>query len=471
VTIDLIIPFVNQHINMKKSFSISLLLPISLFLSCNKDEPAKLATVTTIPVTNITQTTASSGGNITSNGGGDILANGVCWSANVNPSTVDSKTVNGVGTSQFVSSLGNLTAGTTYYVRAYVTNSAGTEYGNTLSFTTLQNAIVPTAPIVGTITQPTCNSALGSVVLTGLPAAGTWTINPGAITGSGVAATISDLVPGTYAFTVTSSTEGTSVPSSNVVINSQSLTPTAPTVGTITQPTSSLSTGSVELSGLPSSGTWTITGTPGGITVTGTGTSMIISGLAAGAYSFTVTNASGCISVSTGTVVIHVVPAAPIVETITQPNCINPTGSVVLSGLPSAGFWTINPGAISGTGAVTTITNLVPGTYNFTVTDASGSTSVSSADVVINAAPTPPITPLVGTITQPTSTLPTGSVELNGLPASGTWTITGTPGGITTTGTGTSTTVSGLTVGTYTFTVTIESGCTSALSANVVISN
>ena len=46
--------------------------------------------------------------------------------------------------------------------------------------------VAPTAPIVGTITQPaSCAATTGSVVLNGLPATGTWTINPGAITGTG----------------------------------------------------------------------------------------------------------------------------------------------------------------------------------------------------------------------------------------------------------------------------------------------
>ena len=59
---------------------------------------------------------------------------------------------------------------------------------------------------------------------------------------------------------------------------------------------------------------------------------------------------------------------------------------------------------------------------------------------------------------------------LGGLPSSGTWTLTRTPGGITTTGTGTSTTISGLATGTYTYTVTDgTTTCTSLASANVII--
>ncbi|WP_304199868.1 HYR domain-containing protein [Flavobacterium alvei] len=76
----------------------------------------------------------------------------------------------------------------------------------------------------------------------------------------------------------------------------------------------------------------------------------------------------------------------PPVATITQPDCITPTGSVVLSGLP-AGNWTINPGGITGNTSSVTISGLVPNTYNFTVTLGT-CTSLPSANVVIQAATT-----------------------------------------------------------------------------------
>ncbi len=88
------------------------------------------------------------------------------------------------------------------------------------------------------------------------------------------------------------------------------------------------------------SGTWTLTRTPGG-TTTGSGTSTSPStGLAAGTYTWTVTNAAGCISGSSTPAVINtppVTPTAPTVGTITQPACGETTGSVPLSGLPASG--------------------------------------------------------------------------------------------------------------------------------------
>ena len=105
-------------------------------------EPVSVPTVTTSAVTSITETTATSGGNITSDGGLPVTARGVCWSTTTNP-TVDSyKTTDGSGTGSFSSSLTGLTAGITYYVRAYATNSAGTAYGEEKTFKTQDDGVL-----------------------------------------------------------------------------------------------------------------------------------------------------------------------------------------------------------------------------------------------------------------------------------------------------------------------------------------
>ena len=95
-----------------------------------------MPTVTTNTVTNIKATTATCGGNVTSDGGGTITARGVCWSTSPNPTIDDNKTTDGSGIGSFTSSLSNLASQTTYYVRAYATNEAGTAYGEQKSFTT-----------------------------------------------------------------------------------------------------------------------------------------------------------------------------------------------------------------------------------------------------------------------------------------------------------------------------------------------
>ena len=93
-------------------------------------------TVTTTAASSITTTTATSGGNVTSDGGSAVTARGVCWSTSQNPTVRGNHTSNGSGTSIFTSSLTGLTAGTTYYVRAYAINSVDTAYGNQITFTT-----------------------------------------------------------------------------------------------------------------------------------------------------------------------------------------------------------------------------------------------------------------------------------------------------------------------------------------------
>jgi plastocyanin len=99
-------------------------------------EQIQQAAVTTTDVTLITSSTAVSGGDVTSDGGEAVTERGVCWSTAQNPTTADSKTSDGSGTGIFISNLADLTSNTTYYLRAYATNSAGTVYGNEVSFTT-----------------------------------------------------------------------------------------------------------------------------------------------------------------------------------------------------------------------------------------------------------------------------------------------------------------------------------------------
>lgn len=115
--------------------------------SCKKDDDDNrngnntgIPVLSTTAITDITQTTAKSGGNITSDGGATVTVRGVCWSTNQTPTISDNKTTDGTGAGNFVSSISGLTANTTYYVRAYATNSNGTAYGSAMSFTTQEGS-------------------------------------------------------------------------------------------------------------------------------------------------------------------------------------------------------------------------------------------------------------------------------------------------------------------------------------------
>jgi uncharacterized protein (TIGR02145 family) len=111
-----------------------------LSIRCIKDleTPISIPSLNTTSITNITQSTATCGGNVTADGGATLTARGVCWNTTGNPTTANSKTSNGSGTGTFTSSISGLTANTTYYVRAYAINSQGIAYGEQKEFRTLE---------------------------------------------------------------------------------------------------------------------------------------------------------------------------------------------------------------------------------------------------------------------------------------------------------------------------------------------
>ena len=126
-------------------------------------------TVTTNLVSSITSNSAVCGGNVTSDGGATVTARGVCWNTSSNPTTGNSKTIDGSGTGSFTSNIIGLNPGTTYYVRAYATNSKGTSYGSNVSFNT--NPTSTTTPTVTTnsVSSITFKSAVcgGNVISDG----------------------------------------------------------------------------------------------------------------------------------------------------------------------------------------------------------------------------------------------------------------------------------------------------------------
>ncbi|MFL9831833.1 MBG domain-containing protein, partial [Flavobacterium sp. ST-87] len=109
---------------------------------------ANLASLTTSAVTSIAATGATFSGNVTADGGATVTERGFVYSTSTNPTTSNTKVQGGTGTGAFSEAITGLTAGTTYYVRAYAINSVGTAYGNEVSFTT-------SAPV-----SPSSNNAL-----------------------------------------------------------------------------------------------------------------------------------------------------------------------------------------------------------------------------------------------------------------------------------------------------------------------
>jgi hypothetical protein len=145
--------------------TIILISIVLCFSFCNKKSTPPV--VTTTDVIEITQTTATAGGNVTGDGGVEVNVRGVCWNTSANPTAANSKTSDGTGKGLFTSSLTQLTPGTAYFVRAYATNSEGTSYGSQVSFTTGQ-IVVPsiTTTTITSITSTTAVSG-GSITADG----------------------------------------------------------------------------------------------------------------------------------------------------------------------------------------------------------------------------------------------------------------------------------------------------------------
>lgn len=150
---------------MKRNCLFILALISFTLSSCKKHhQDCRLPEVETYQATEITATTAKSGGNVTDEGDGPVTARGVCWSTSPNPTLFDNYTNDGSGPGEFVSQLKNLTTGTTYHVRAYATNDLGTSYGEDLNFTPQHQQL---GVDFNEITEITAISAKCSATVTG----------------------------------------------------------------------------------------------------------------------------------------------------------------------------------------------------------------------------------------------------------------------------------------------------------------
>lgn len=302
---------------------------------------------------------------------------------------------------------------------------------------------LPVATVV--VVQPTCTSATGSIEVTGPLGLGiTYSID-GVNFQTGT--TFEDLDPGTYTVTAINLLGCISV-TANITINPVPAGPAMATT-TVTQPTCTTATGTITVTAPIGAGlTYSINGTDFQAGTT-------FANLSPGDYSVTVQNADGCTSV-TAPITINAIPAAPAVAitTVTQPTCTVATGTITVTAPTGAGLTY----SINGTDfqAGTTFSNLTAGNYSITVQNGNGCTSVT-APITINAAPDAPAVATV-TITQPTCTSSTGSIEVTSPTGAGfTYSINGTDFQA-------GTTFTNLDPGTYYVTVQNADGCTSVTS-------
>jgi hypothetical protein len=137
--------------------------------SCKKEEtPPTPPVVATINVSDITSSAALIEGDVVNDGGTEITDLGICWSTSPNPTISSNKTIVVTGSNPFTGSITGLTADTKYYVRAYATNSAGTSYGNEVTFTTNNITKATTIPTLTTtdITSITSTTAVSGGTIT-----------------------------------------------------------------------------------------------------------------------------------------------------------------------------------------------------------------------------------------------------------------------------------------------------------------
>lgn len=121
-----------------------LLMGVMAFAGCHKSE---VPLVSTSQPSEITATSCMTGGVITSYGSDEVVERGVCWGTSPQPEITDLHVTAGSGIGSFSCQITNLTAGTTYYVRAYALSNSGVGYGEVLSFTTL--GLIPEGAIGG----------------------------------------------------------------------------------------------------------------------------------------------------------------------------------------------------------------------------------------------------------------------------------------------------------------------------------
>lgn len=99
-----------------------------------------MATVSTTSISSISNVSCTIGGDVTNNGGSTVMARGFVYNTSPTPTLANMFVQAGSGLGGFSSAINGLVPGTTYYIRAYATNSTGTNYGNQVTFNTTSNA-------------------------------------------------------------------------------------------------------------------------------------------------------------------------------------------------------------------------------------------------------------------------------------------------------------------------------------------
>ena len=159
-----------------KNYFLFQAVVLMLLTSCNPivEMSELMPVVTTGSISNVTSSSATCEGSIIYKGTDAIIARGVCWSTNPDPIIKNDTTFNGNGTGSFTGSIINLSAGNTYYVRAYATTANGTWYGDALQITTETDTSLPDPVLNPNLTYGTMTDIDGNTYHTITIGTQTW---------------------------------------------------------------------------------------------------------------------------------------------------------------------------------------------------------------------------------------------------------------------------------------------------------
>ncbi|MDI5896386.1 gliding motility-associated C-terminal domain-containing protein [Flavobacterium algoritolerans] len=299
---------------------------------------------------------------------------------------------------------GLVPGGYTLYVRNIADNTCAASSGSVSTINAVPNP--PVVPTTMSVTQPTCATPSGSIVITA-QAGVEYSLDGITYQASN---TFNGLAPGSYTLYVRNTADTTCVTSSAsaTTIDAVPTPPVVPTTVSVTQPTCGTPSGSIVIT------------TQAGVMYSLDGTtyqaSNTFNGLASGNYTLYVRNTADntCVTPSGSAITINTVPIPPVVPTtasVVQPTCGTPTGSITITtqsgveySLDGATYQASN--VFSGLAPSTTYTLYVRNTADNTCITSSGSVTT------INAIPNPPAVPTSASVTQPTCGTSSGSITI-----------------------------------------------------------
>ncbi|MGI4866854.1 MAG: putative Ig domain-containing protein [Janthinobacterium lividum] len=466
--------------------------------------PAVAPTVTTTsPATSITSSTATVGGTLTSGGGANLSSYGIVYVLGTGTPTLTSNTGQvqagnaspGAFPASFSANLTSLTAGTQYTARAYATNSAGTSYGASVTFTTAAPTITlsPASPLPGGTVAAAYSQTLTA---SGGTAPYTFAITAGALP-AGLSLSSAGVLSGTptaggsFSFTVRA-TDASASPGPFSGTQNYSLTIGAPTIsvapatlpnGAVAAAYSQTLTGSGGTA--PYSFAITAGALPAGLSLSSAG---VLSGTPTAGGTFTFTIRATDSSTGTGApyagsrayTLIIVAPAITVApatlpdgaagtaysQTLTGSGGTAPYSFAITAGAPPAGLSLAPNGTLSGTPTTS-------GTFNFTIaaTDASTGNGPYSGSRAYSLTIAPPAALAITPVTLPNGTVAVAysqAITASGGTAPYTYAITAgaLPAGLSLTAGGVlaGTPTAG---GSFTFTITATDAATGTASTGV----